>query len=85
MKTTLQKIWVNCQSAGYTALTLIGIIIVVVGGILALPIILVVIVGAIIFIAYKIGVSADAIEKEDLNDPDWYLKPVKRYKDDGKY
>ena len=85
MKNALKKIWVNCQSAGYTALTLIGIIILVVGSILALPVILVVVVGAIVFIAYKVGISADAIKKEDLNDPNWYLRPVKRYKDDDKY
>ena len=85
MKNTLKKMWVNCQSAGYTALTLIGIIIVLIGSILALPVVLVFVVGAIIFIAYKIGMAADDVEEENLNDPDWYLKPVKRYKDDDKY
>ena len=85
MKNTLKKMWENCQSAGYTALTLIGIIIVLIGSILALPVVLVFVVGVIIFIAYKIGMATDDIEEENLNDPDWYLKPVKRYKDDDKY
>ena len=87
MKNTLKKIWVNCQSAGYTALTLIGITIIVIGSILALPVILVFVVGAIIFIAYKVGIAADAIEKEDPNDPDVmyrHLRPVRRYRDDDK-
>jgi hypothetical protein len=84
MKSTLKKVWTNCQSAGYTALTLIGIILVLVGSLLALPIVLVLVVGAIIFISYKVGIAADAVEKEDLNDPDWYLKPVKRYRNDDK-
>ena len=71
MKNILKKMWVNCQSAGYTALTLIGIIIVLIGSILALPVVLVFVVGVIIFIAYKIGMATDDIEEENLNDPDW--------------
>ena len=85
MKDKLKNIWVNCQSMGYTALTLIGIILVLIISFLALPFVLILVVGGIIFIEYKIGIATDDIEKEDLNDPDWYLKPVKRYKDDDKY
>jgi hypothetical protein len=84
MKDKLKTIWTNCQSAGYTALTLMGIIILLIGGLLALPIVLILVVGAVIFIAYKIGITADAIEKKDTYDPDWYLKPIKRYRDDDK-
>ena len=85
MKNTLKSIWVNCQSVVYTILTIVGLVLILAGGLLALPVVLVFVVGVIIFIAYKIGMATDDIEEENLNDPDWYLKPVKRYKDDDKY
>jgi hypothetical protein len=70
MKNTLKNIWVNCQSAGYTVLTLVAVVLIVVGSILALPLVLVLLVGAVVFIAYKIGMT------EDLDED----KPYDRYK-----
>lgn len=70
MKDKLKNIWVNCQSAGYTVLTLAAVVLVVIASILMLPVVLVLIVGAVVFIAYKIGMTQDI----DIN------KPYDRYK-----
>ena len=79
MKTTLQKIWVNCQSAFYAILTLAALILVVVGSFLALPLVIVLVVGAVVFGAYKIGIN-DTDEPYDMNN---MYRTSKRYdKDD---
>jgi flagellar biosynthesis component FlhA len=62
MKDALKNIWINCQSAGYTVLTLIAIVLIVLGSILALPLVLVVVVGAVVFIVYKLGMTEDIDE-----------------------
>jgi flagellar biosynthesis component FlhA len=62
MKDALKNIWINCQSAGYTVLTLVAIVLIVLGSILALPLVLVLVVGAVVFIAYKIGMTEDIDE-----------------------
>jgi len=70
MKNKLKQIWINCQSAGYTVLTLVAVVLIVLGSILMLPVVLVLIVGAVVFIAYKVGMTEDI----DIN------KPYDRYK-----
>ena len=62
MNNKLKNIWINCQSAGYTVLTLIAIVLIVLGSILALPLVLVVVVGAVVFIVYKLGMTEDIDE-----------------------
>lgn len=82
MKNTLDNIWTNCKSAGYTALTLIGILLVVVGSFFALPIILGLLIPGVIFMVYKLIISDDDPEE----DPDVmyrHPRPVfRRYKND---
>jgi|TARA_Y100001951_G_scaffold7795_1_gene4943 hypothetical protein len=78
MKNTLKSIWVNCQSVVYTILTIVGLVLILAGGLLALPIVIVLIIGAVIFIAYKVGID-ETDEPYDMNN---MYRSNKRYKDD---
>jgi len=55
MKYYLKGFWLNIRSLVYSGLTLGGILIVVLGSIVLLPVVLVIIVGAIVFFIYKLG------------------------------
>ena len=83
MKDTLKNIWVNCQTVVYTILTLAALILVLVGSILALPIVLVLAVGAIIFISYKVGITED--DDDDHYDMNNMYRSTKNYKMENKY
>jgi hypothetical protein len=59
MKDHLKSVWVNARSLIYAGLTLGGILVVLLGSILLLPLILILIVGGILFFIYKLGVYND--------------------------
>ena len=61
MKDHLKSLWLNTRSMLYAGLTLGGILIVLLGSILLLPILLVLVVGFVVFIAYKMALY----ERED--------------------
>tara|TARA_R110002020_G_scaffold283597_1_gene499276 strand:- start:189 stop:416 length:228 start_codon:yes stop_codon:yes gene_type:complete len=59
MKDHLKSLWVNARSLIYAGLTLGGILVVLLGSILLLPLVLILIVGGILFFIYKLGVYND--------------------------
>lgn len=63
MKDHLKSLWLNARSLIYAGLTLGGILVVLLGSILLLPLVLILIVGAILFFTYKLGIYDD---KENL-------------------
>tara|TARA_B100000745_G_scaffold291965_1_gene232354 strand:- start:79 stop:306 length:228 start_codon:yes stop_codon:yes gene_type:complete len=63
MKDHLKSLWVNARSLIYAGLTLGGILVVLLGSILLLPLVLILIVGGILFFTYKLGIYND---KENL-------------------
>ncbi len=63
MKDHLKSLWLNARSLIYAGLTLGGILVVLLGSILLLPLILILIVGGILFFVYKLGIYND---KENL-------------------
>jgi len=63
MKDHLKSLWLNAQSLIYAGLTLGGILVVLLGSILLLPLVLILIVGVILFFTYKLGIYDD---KENL-------------------
>ena len=63
MKDHLKSLWLNARSLIYAGLTLGGILVILLGSILLLPIVLILIVGGILFFVYKLGIYND---KENL-------------------
>jgi len=61
MKDHLKSLWLNARSMIYAGLTLGGVLIVLLGSVLLLPILLVLVVGFVVFIAYKMALY----ERED--------------------
>ena len=56
IKDHLKELWVNARSLVYAGLTLGGILLVVLGSVLLLPIVLIIVVGAIAFFAYRLSI-----------------------------
>jgi hypothetical protein len=63
MKDHLNSLWLNARSLIYAGLTLGGILVILLGSILLLPLVLILIVGGILFFTYKLGIYDD---KENL-------------------
>ena len=61
MKDHLKSLWLNARSMIYAGLTLGGVLVVLLGSVLLLPILLVLVVGFVVFIAYKMALY----ERED--------------------
>ena len=61
MKDRLKTLWLNARSLIYAGLTLGGVLVVLLGSVLLLPILLVLVVGFVVFIAYKMALY----ERED--------------------
>jgi len=51
----LKSLWVNARSLIYAGLTISGILIVVFGSLLLLPLVIILVLGVAIFTAYKMG------------------------------
>jgi hypothetical protein len=56
MKDRLKTLWLNARSLLYAGLTLGGLLIVLLGSIVLLPLLLILVVGFVVFIAYKISI-----------------------------
>ena len=56
IKDRLKILWLNARSLIYAGLTLGGLLIVLLGSIILLPLLLILAVGFVVFIAYKISI-----------------------------
>jgi len=63
MKDRLKTLWLNTRSLIYAGLTLGGLLIILLGSIILLPLLLILVVGFVMFIGYKISIY----EREEDN------------------
>ena len=54
MKDNLTSLWANMRSMVYAGLTLGGILIILMGTVIILPLLIILVVGAVIFVAYRL-------------------------------
>jgi hypothetical protein len=54
MKDNFTSLWANTRSMVYAGLTLGGILIVLMGSVILLPLLIILVVGVVIFIAYRL-------------------------------
>ena len=59
MKDNLKSLWANTRSMIYAGLTLGGILIVLMGSVVLLPLVILLVVGTVIFIAYRVSIEED--------------------------
>jgi len=63
MKDRLKTLWLNTRSLIYAGLTLGGLLIILLGSVILLPLLLILVVGFVMFIGYKISIY----EREEDN------------------
>ena len=57
MKDNLNSLWANTRSIIYAGLTLGGVLIILMGSVVLLPLIIILVVGVVFFIAYRISIE----------------------------